>query len=263
MSNLHLVKPVKMYTRRLLYRAVGVAAILALILGFSFSTLFPKEEEDARLVSFTAPVGQKAEVSLPDGTKVWLNSGSTLTYSTDYAKDRRSVKLNGQAFFDVVRDSKRQFDVSVGDVKVLVHGTAFDVNGYGDHSELEVVLLRGHVTVVSALTDKLLADMKPNQKVIIPLHEMEKCKLEACDAEVESVWRLGKLKIENENLQEIVQKMERWYGIKIQLHDVPENKRYWMTIKTESLREMLEIINRVTPITYTINGEEVSITGRK
>lgn len=77
------------------------------------------------------------------------------------------------------------------------------------------------------------------------------------------VWRLGKLKIENENLQEIVQKMERWYGIKIQLHDVPENKRYWMTIKTESLREMLEIINRVTPITYTINGEEVSITGRK
>lgn len=105
------------------------------------------------------------------------------------------------------------------------------------------------MTVVSALTDKLLADMKPNQKVIIPLHEMEKCKLEACDAEVESVWRLGKLKIENENLQEIVQKMERWYGIKIQLHDVPENKRYWMTIKTESLREMLEIINRVTPIT--------------
>lgn len=163
----------------------------------------------------------------------------------------------------MVRDSKRQFDVSVGDVKVLVHGTAFDVNGYGDHSELEVVLLRGHVTVVSALTDKLLADMKPNQKAIIPLREMEKCKLTACDAEVESVWRLGKLKIENENLKEIVQKMERWYGIKIQLHDVPENKRYWMTIKTESLREMLEIVNRVTPITYTINGEEVSITGRK
>lgn len=262
MSNLNLVKPVKMYTRRLLYRAVGIAAMLALVLGFSLSLLV-SEEEEVGLVSFTAPVGQKAEVSLPDGTKVWLNSGSTLTYSTDYAKDRRSVKLNGQAFFDVVQDSKRQFDVLVGDVKVLVHGTAFDVNGYGDHSELEVVLLRGHVTVVSALTDKLLADMKPNQKVIIPLHEMEKCKLEACDAEVESVWRLGKLKIENENLQEIVQKMERWYGIKIQLHDVPENKRYWMTIKTESLREMLEIINRVTPITYTINGEEVSITGRK
>ena len=79
----------------------------------------------------------------------------------------------------MVRDSKRQFDVSVGDVKVLVHGTAFDVNGYGDHSELEVVLLRGHVTVVSALTDKLLADMKPNQKAIIPLREMEKCKLTA------------------------------------------------------------------------------------
>ena len=263
MSNLHLAKPVKMYTRRLLYRTVGVAAILALVLGFSLSTLFPKEEEETKLVSFTAPVGQKAEISLPDGTKVWLNSGSTLTYLTDYAKDRRSVKLNGQAFFDVVQDSEKLFDVSVGDVKVLVHGTAFDINGYGDNSELKVVLLRGHVTVVSAATDKLLADMKPNQKAIIPLREMEKCKLTACDAEIESVWRLGKLKIENEVLADVVRKMERWYGVKIQLNNVQENKRYWMTIKTESLREMLEIVNRVTPIAYTINGEEVSITGRK
>lgn len=78
MSNLNLVKPVKMYTRRLLYRAVGIAAMLALVLGFSLSLLV-SEEEEVGLVSFTAPVGQKAEVSLPDGTKVWLNSGSTLT----------------------------------------------------------------------------------------------------------------------------------------------------------------------------------------
>lgn len=265
MNNLHSVEPAKMYTHRLLYRAVGVAAMLALVLGLSLSLslLISEEEEDVRLVSFTAPVGQKAEVSLPDGTKVWLNSGSTLSYTTDYAKECRSVKLEGQAFFDVVRDSKKQFDVSVGGVKVLVHGTAFDVNGYGDNSELEVVLLRGHVTVVSASTERLLADLKPNQKTIIPLHEMEKCKLVVCDAEMESVWRLGKLKIENENLQEVVQKMERWYGVRIQLSHLPENKRYWMTIKTESLREMLEIINRVTPIAYTINGEEVSIAGRK
>ncbi len=108
MSNLNLVKPVKMYTRRLLYQAVGIAAMLALVLGFSLSLLV-SEEEEVGLVSFTAPVGpEKAEVSLPDGTKVWLNSGSTLTYSTDYAKDRRSVKLNGQAFLmwcETVRDS--------------------------------------------------------------------------------------------------------------------------------------------------------------
>ena len=142
MSNLNLVKPVKMYTRRLLYRTVGIAAMLALALGFSLSLLV-SEEEEVGLVSFTAPVGQKAEVSLPDGTKVWLNSGSTLTYSTDYAKDCRFVKLNGQAFFDVVRDSKRQFDVSVGDVKVLVHGTAFDVNGYGTIQNWKLYCLEG------------------------------------------------------------------------------------------------------------------------
>lgn len=262
MSNLYQKKPVKMYSRHLLYRVVGIAAMLALVLGFSISLLL-SEEEEAKLVMFTAPVGQKAEISLPDGTKVWLNSGSTLTYSTDYAKYNRSVKLQGQAFFDVTKDSEKLFDVSVGDVKVLVHGTAFDVNGYADNSELEVVLLRGHVTVVSGSTDKLLADMRPNQKAVISLHEKEKCQLLACDAEVESVWRLGKLKIENENLSEVIRKMERWYGVKIRLKNMPGDKRYWMTIKTESLKEMLEIMNRVTPIVYTINGEEVKITGSK
>lgn len=261
-NNLHQVKPVKMYTRRLLYRTAGIAAMLALVLGFSL-TLFLVKKEEVRMVSYTAPVGQKAEVNLPDGTKVWLNSGSTLTYSTDYAKDHRSVKLDGQAFFDVARDDKKQFDVSVGNVKVLVHGTAFDINGYGDHSELEVVLLRGRVTVVSASTDRLLVDMRPNQKAIFPLHDIENSRLTTCDAEIESVWRLGKMKIENEKLQDVIRKMERWYGVRIQLQNVPENKRYWMTIKTESLREMLEIVNRVTPITYIINGEEVIIDGRK
>ena len=262
MSNLNLVKPVKMYTRRLLYRAVGIAAMLALALGFSFSLLV-SEEEEAGLVSFTAPVGQKAEVSLPDGTKVWLNSGSTLSYFTDYGQNTRSVKLRGQAFFDVAKNRDKQFDVSIGDLEVRVHGTAFDINGYTDNSEVEVVLLRGHVTVVSTLTDKLLADMKPNQKAVIPLYEKDKCKVVSCNAEEESLWRLGKLKIENEDLGDVVKKMECWYGVKIQLNNIPGNKRYWMTIKTESLKEMLEIINRVTPIVYTINGEEVSITSKK
>ena len=84
----------------------------------------------------------------------------------------------------------------------------------------------------------------------------------ACDAEEEAIWRLGKLKVNGEGLAEVVRKMERWYGVKIVLNNINTSKHYWMTIKTESLKETLEIINRITPIDYSINGEEVTITCR-
>jgi len=259
MKNIGQIKPIKMYSRNVLYRAIGKAAMVALLVGFSLPMLFQRKEIN-KYVTFKAPVGQKAEVSLADGTIVLLNSGSALTYATDYSRTNRSVKLVGQAFFDVTKDEKYQFNVSVGNVKVVVHGTAFDINGYSDNSRIEVALLRGRVSVLSASSGKLLAYMRPNQKAIIPLYDKEKCTLIACNAEEETLWHLGKLKIKNEELTDIIRKMERWYGVKIHLNNTPRPKRYWMTIKTESFKETLEIINRITPITYSINGEEVTIT---
>lgn len=259
LHNMGQIKPISTYTQTILYRAVGVAATVALLIGFSLSMLFT-DRPTKSYVSLKAPIGQKAEVDLPDGTTVLLNSGSVLTYSTDYSRTSRSVKLTGQAFFDVAKDADHPFDVSVGDVKVMVHGTSFDVNGYSDNSQIEVSLLSGSVSIVSASSGQILAQMKPNQKAIIPCYDKGKCTLVACNADEESLWRLGKLKIEQEELIDIIRKMERWYGVKIHLNNPPGSKRYWMTIKTESLKEMLEIMNRMTPISYSINGEEVTIT---
>lgn len=260
-TNLNRMQPVRTYSRAVIYRAVSVAATVALLIGLSLPMLFSAQEPGSP-VSFKAPVGQKAEVDLPDGTRVFLNSGSVLTYSTDYNRTNRSVTLRGQAFFNVAKDEEHPFDVSVGNVKVVVHGTSFDVNGYEDTSEIAVTLLTGRVSILSSLSDKVLATMKPNQKAIISLSAKDKCTLADCDAEAESVWRLGKLKINGEGLAEVARKMERWYGVKIALDNVNPDKHYWMTIKTESLKETLEIINRITPINYSINGEEVAITCR-
>lgn len=260
-KNISRINPVRMYTRTILYRTAGIAAMIALLIGFSLPLLFSGKEQDS-YVCFKAPAGQKAEVDLPDGTTVLLNSGSTLTYATDFSRTHRSVKVEGQAFFDVAKDTEHPFDVLAGTVKVIVHGTSFDVNSYADNPQIEVSLLSGRVSVVSASSGQLLTEMKPNEKAIIPRYEKEKCTVVACNASEESLWRLGKLKIENEELIDVIRKMERWYGVKIQLNNAPSAKRYWMTIQTESLKEMLEIINRITPIGYSINGEEVTITCR-
>lgn len=258
-NGINRMQPVKMYSRTFFYRTVSIAATVALLIGISLPALFSSRDEN-KFMSFKAPMGQKAEVILPDGTNVSLNSGSVLTYSTDYSRTNRSVKLEGQAFFDVVKDKKHPFDVAVGNIKVVVHGTTFDVNAYKDNSKIAVTLLTGSVSILSASSNKVLANMKPNQKALIPLYDKDKCVLAACNAEEEAIWRLGKLKIGGEELVDVIRKMERWYGVKITTRNMNTTKQYWMTVKTESLKEMLEIINRITPIDYSINGEEVTIT---
>lgn len=210
-------------------------------------------------IAFRTRWGEKAEITLPDGSVVLLNSGSKLAYDTDYNFQNRKVQLEGQAFFDVAKGRKNPFIVAVGDINVNVHGTAFDVNGYRDDESIEVSLLRGHVSI-SGIDGKLLVDMQPNQKAIIRKDDFSQNQLVACDADTEGIWRYNKLKIEDEPLKTVLHKMERWYGVRTQLTGVSDNKHYWLTIKTESLTEMLEVINKITPINYKINGEEVHIS---
>ena len=92
---------------------------------------------------------------------------------------------------------------------------SFDVNAYKDNSEIAVTLLTGSVSILSTSSNKVLANMKPNQKAIISLYDKDECNLTACNAEEEAIWRLGKLKIDGEELADMVKKMERWYGVKI------------------------------------------------
>lgn len=261
LTNIKQVRIVKGYSRTVLVRTASIAAFFALIIGFSASLLYDTvyNNKSVENIAFRTRWGEKAEITLPDGSVVFLNSGSKLTYNTDYNFRNRKVQLEGQAFFDVTKDRKNPFVVTVDGINVNVHGTAFDVNGYKDDESIEVSLLRGHVSI-SATDGKLLVDMQPNQKAIIRKDDFSQNQLIACDADTEGIWRYNKLKIEDEPLETILHKMERWYGVRTQLTGVSDNKHYWLTIKTESLTETLEVINKITPINYKINGEEVHIS---
>lgn len=258
-SKMKILKTKQLYTRSFLMRIAGIAATIALIIGLSFSYFTPIEKTSPlNDIIVKTQGGQKSEIILPDGTAVWLNSGSMLTYNTAYGIENRSVKLEGEAFFDVTHNDKVVFEIISGDVKTLVHGTAFGIKAYRDEPAVDISLLRGHVTVHSVSTDKLLADLKPNQKAIISKNTLTSV-IEACNVETENIWRYGKLKFEGESVAEVMNMISRWYGINISIKGQLKNDHYWFTIKTESLTEMLSLINRITPINYTINGEEVTI----
>lgn len=245
-------------------RTALVAASVALVLGVVIGKLpFGNiAGRDIQWTSMTSSSDGKTELCLADGTKVLLNSNSTLYYPSDFGKGTRDVRLDGQAYFDVTKDKTRQFSVSVGGIKVKILGTAFDIDGYKDKKSIEVIVHRGHVKVVNGMTDCMLADLHANEKTIVDRKGLSKGQTTFCDTNMQSLWRLNILKIDGENLSNVVRMLENRYGVHIHLGKHSEGKLYWITIKTESLRETLNIIDKINPIDYRINGKEVNIRER-
>lgn len=258
----HKVKQVPLYPRSLLIRVAGIAAAIALVAGFALSFLFAGKEESWQAGAFEnviiAPSGQKSQVVLPDGTHVWLNSGSRLSYNYQYSTRDRVVNLEGEAFFDVKKETEYPFIVKAGAVDVKVHGTAFNVNAYADDQSIMVALLRGKVSLLSAADQHLLTYLSPDQIATVSKKDLS-CSVEACDAEIEVSWHHNLLKFEGTPVEEVWKRLERWYGVNITVSNVSPSNSHWFTVKTESLIELLELINRMTPIEYKINGEEVTI----
>lgn len=254
-------RQIPLYTRALLIRAISVAAVVALVMGFSLSVFVHQEgiiSAELQQTIVIAPSGQKTQLLLPDGTQVYLNSGSRLTYDTRYNTHDRTVTLEGEAFFDVTKSTEHPFIVKTEKVQVKVHGTAFNVSAYADEPDVSVSLLRGSVSILSASDDRLLTYLKPDESAVITKENVA-CKVLVCNAETDAVWRLNKLKFEGTPTAEVWKKLERWYGVQITLSNECPQNAYWFTLKTESLTELLEMMNRITPLAYQLNGEEVII----
>lgn len=254
-------KQIRLYPRSLLIRVATVAAVVALVVGFSLSRIIRQANlvrKDWQQMIVMAPSGQKSQLLLPDGTQVFLNSGSRLTYDSGYNTEDRRVILEGEAFFDVTKNTEHPFVVQAGQVDVQVYGTAFNVSAYADEKNVSVSLLRGRVSVLSSLDNRLLTFLEPNQSAVINKENM-RCDVYTCNAEADGIWHLNKLKFEGTPTAEVWRKLERWYGVRIVLSNECPTNAYWFTVKTESLTELLKMINRITPIEYQLNGEEVTI----
>jgi len=255
-------KSIPVYTRKTLIRIASIAAGIALLFGISFTYFYNSPfnglADSGQNSTIIVPSGQKSQLILADGTKVWLNAGSRLTYSNLYNTKERIVELDGEAFFEVIKDEKREFIVKTGMVDITVLGTSFNVNAYPEDSNISVSLLEGKVSVSSARDHRVLAYLEPNQGAVISRSDLI-CQVNSCDAETESIWRMNTLKFDGASAEEVSRKLERWYGVDITLENTKPDNHYWFTIKTESLTELLESINKLTPIEYKINGEEVTI----
>jgi transmembrane sensor len=273
-------------------RRLSIAALIS-ALAIGLYLMYPST---IKIASFTktnksevsAKPGAKSKMVLPDGTTVWLNSGSKLTYSDNFRDSVRSVELDGEAFFDVVKDAKHPFIVHTSGIDIRVLGTAFNVKSYAAESTIEATLIRGLIEVVKKdepQSPKVI--LRPHEKLVFNKeeHTMEKSSgtaenIKIGKAEIaprgiiitplpknrpdttleETSWVYNKLIFEGDTFNELAKKMERWFNVQIVFKDQKvQEYRVAGMFENESIEQALKALQFIVPFTYKINGSEIEI----
>lgn len=238
---------VRLYTWGLRVAAILIIGLLA---SNAFLLTKTKPQLTAQIQTVKTPFGAKTNYTLPDGSIVWLNSGSTFSFPAKFQKNR-SVTLVGEAFFEVEKDSK-PFIVSTeyGDVKVK--GTSFNVKAYADDNDFETTLVEGIVVfkVKNAGTEVTL---KPGEQVS---KTESGYTVKTVETKYFTSWKEGKLLFNREPFPSFIKKLERWYNVKIEYSD-PELNDLWYTgtIEMESISEVMEMISKAAPVSYHFNNK--------
>lgn len=246
---------------------IKVAASVAILLVCSVGSYFAGQKQFShsssaeQLVINRVIMGKesKGPVTLPDGTIAWLNANSKLVYPEHFQSGKRQVQLEGEGYFEVVRDEKAPFLVETDGMVVNVLGTHFNVKNYENKETVETTLLSGKVEVFLPGLDKSIV-LKPNQRISCD-KQSGAYKLAEVDAADYIIWIGDKLVCTNEKLSVVLHKMKHWYNLDIECKNgVPLNQRLSLTIRKESPEEILKLLTLISPIRYTIEGEKIIIS---
>lgn len=221
-----------------------VAACLAcmLILPAAAFFLFSGEPEQPLTCYVTSSSG-KGDFTLPDGTRVWLNSGSKIEFRGDLSEGERKVALYGEAFFDVT-PSDRHFVVDMGDVDVRVLGTEFNARNTDVYGDYQVTLSEGRIQVESESFAPIV--LSPGQQFSAP-RSLETAYVKRVDADDFSSWTKNSITFENRTLEDILTNLEHWYNVDIEIaEDVDRNTRISLTLRHEPLLKTMELICTLT-----------------
>jgi transmembrane sensor len=251
--------------RDALRKAAKIAAVFllpALLLTATYYLAIHHPKDKLVYTTVSVPYGQKVQVLLPDGTKVWINSGSTLRYPKSFHGKTREVHLSGEAFFDVTHNKNHPFIVSTSEINIRVLGTAFNVSAYPDDPVITTTLVRGRVETYR----KSLAKIPANRVFLFPGQEAKyssaehKFTVDDVNTKIADSWKSGKLMFNNTPLTEIIKKLNRWYNVDIRIQDTTiRNYLYSVNFNDESLQQVKEILEAITPIKFVKEGNKIFV----
>jgi len=228
--------------------------------------------------------GIKHKFNLPDGTIVWLNSGSVIKYPEKFAINKREIFLQGEAFFDVAKDPSRPFYVNLGKLIVKATGTKFNVTAYPEEDIYETSLLSGKVELVKKdenNSEIVVCKMLPKQLAIYNKTKENIRLIDESDDKIEKTsesevanniklssgiiehnkhtsWIVSKLVFRNDPMEEVIKRLGRWYNVNIILEDtLLYDYKYTATFIDETLEQVLELLTLSAPIEYNIISPKI------
>jgi len=236
--------------------AAAAAILIALIISLSFFfDVRLKNDHLVLLQEITAPNGHIEKLTLPDGTKVWLNPGSSIIYKSDFTNQSiRDIRLWGQAYFQVAKDPSKPFILEMGDIGLKVLGTTFNACNYKEDQTISVALKEGKVSLFEGAYENAsqYTELNPGQ-----IAEYTKghngFDIQNIDVNRITSWINGVLTFRDESMSTVFRQLERWYNVKILVSDAEINDYlFTATIKTESLTQILKLLEFTSPIEYEV-----------
>jgi len=193
------------------------------------------------VLELATPLGGIYQITLPDGTKVWLNAGSSLKYPMSFAKNERRVRLEGEAFFEVTKDSARPFKVRSKGQEIEVLGTAFNVNAYPDNTTIKTTLVKGKVKLSNNNRYSEAIYLLPGQQSTNTNNG--KIQLANVDTAPFTAWKEGLFYFDETPLSDALQQIGRWYNVEVKYKgEVPQTHFYGRIKRSKPLRDVLDVL---------------------
>ncbi|RKD87972.1 FecR family protein [Mangrovibacterium diazotrophicum] len=238
------------------YSRVAAVLMLPLFIASLYTGIKYYQTLDS-VAEIHAPKGSRIQFHLPDGSAGYLNGGSSLTYAANFKNNRR-LQLNGEAYFEVEKDRSHPFVVQTNPANIQVLGTKFDVRAYSEDDELITTLEEGSVEIFNK-ANNTTSRLSPGEQNRIDT-QSGSMSTNSVNTKFYTSWKEETLQLDNTPFADVLKQMERWYGVDFIVEkDMKETQNYTMTIKTESLREMLQLMALTTAFRYEINGNKVII----
>jgi transmembrane sensor len=208
--------------------------------------------------TLSVPIGSKPiSLLLSDGSNVWINVGSSLTYPTAFTGKERKVQITGEAYFEVAKNTIMPFKVEVGKMEVKVLGTHFNITAYDDEPTIKTTLLEGSVRVTNENEDALL---KPGQEAILD-HQKQNFKIVEANIKEVIAWKNGLFEFNNAGIESIMRQISRWYGIEVDYQGGVVDKSFsGVMSRNTNLSQVLNMLQLTKEVHFKMKGAKVIVS---
>lgn len=205
--------------------------------------------------TMSTPRGGEYQLTLPDGTKAWLNAASSITYPTAFTGQERSVRITGEVYLEVAKDKRKPFLVQANDVKLEVLGTHFNVNAYGDDKTVRTTLLEGSVKVNAGGNSRVIA---PGQQAKVAQGGTMTVDANVNIAET-MAWKNGRFVFEGASIETVMRQLSRWYDVEVQAVEDVDDLFFVDVPRNKKISDVLKALELTGKVKFKIEGKKIMI----